>query len=220
MRVLLFLTVYLTSLAHAGVIFSIGPSAVTGYKSEAEAPNGKKYFDGTGTLGYNAGVEYPMLRNYLSFNANIFYAKLNAKTQYKDPATGLQIDDQKSYLSHTNALVGAKVRLINMRHLKIFAGAGALFGTAKLRHDKDDYIQKHGALPSNFKEVEKAQNFGHYLEAGTELIFSKASGLRLQAQLLNSTTDKFQTLNKKAINGSYAVYTIQYIHYFEKLLPK
>ncbi len=220
MKYLFFILCLFPLFAHAGLILSIGPSGVSGIESKAENSAGKKFYDGDGTLGYNVGVEFPMLRNYLSFKIDFFYARMYGKSQYQDRVTGLQISDQKSFLSNTDGLIGLKIRPVNMKYLKLFVGAGGVIGTMKLRHDKEDYEERFGTPPSNFKEIEKAQNWGHYFEAGTEIIFTKKSGIRLGGQLVNKSSERFATLNKKSINGSYANISLQYIHYFEKIFPK
>lgn len=220
MKSLTFLICLIPLFAQAGVILNGGLSGITELKSEAENSAGKSLFDGDGTLGYNLGAELPVLNNFLSFNLNFLYGRMEGKSQYFERATNLQISDQKSYLSNTESMVGIKIRPVNFKYLKFFIGGGGILGNKKLRHDKDDYVERFGTLPSSFKEIEKKKSWGHYLEAGTEIGLSKNGGLRLGAQLLNQSTERFTTLNKKSINGSYAVYSLTYIHYFEKLLPR
>lgn len=220
MKILLYALILVPTFSHAGVIGFLGPSGFGGYESDAIASNGKKSIDAKGTLGYGLGLELPMLGNFLSFNLGIYYGKNEAKSQYHDKAANLQIDDQLSYTSQNGAQMGLKIRPVNFKYWKIFAGAGGTFGFTKLRHDEADYIEKHGALPSNFKAKENIKNWGHYLEAGAEVIFSKSSGLRFQGQLMNVRTDRYETLNKKPINATYPIFSIMYIHYFDKLLPK
>lgn len=220
MKQLIFLICLFPFLAQGAVITSIGPSIVTGLESESETSGGKQSYAGTGTLGYNVGVEFPMLRNFMSFTIGFMYARMYGKSQYQDRLTGLQINDQKSFLSNTEGMFGLKFRPVNFKYLKLYVGGGGILGSKKLRHDKADYEERFGPAPTSFKEIEKKKGWGHFLEAGTEIIFSKTSGLRVGAQLINQSTERFATLNKKSINGSYAVYTLMYIHYFEKLLPK
>lgn len=199
-----------------GLIGSIGLTGLGGVEADAETTNGKKVFDADGTLGYTAGIEYPMLKNFLTINANIFYGKWQGKSQYNDVNSGIQATDQESSLSLTTALLGARIRPINFKHWRIFVGGGGMFGTAKLRHDKANYEENHGTAPSSFKEVEKVNASGHYLEAGTEFIFSNVSGIRLTAQQVSMDTQKFKTLDK-SIRSNFFTGSIQYIHYFDKL---
>lgn len=206
--------------AHAGLILHLGPSAVTGLESEGKALNGKDRIDAEGTLGYVFGIEYPMLRNYLSIHLTHIYSKMEAKTQYFDKNTGIQADDQKSWLSNNDTMLGLRFRVLNTRHLKLFLGGGGLIGNAKLRHDTSNYEEQNGPVPASFKDVEKAQKSGNFLDAGAEIIFTKNSGLRLMGQLVNSQTQTFDTLNHKVIKGSYTAWSVEYIHYFEKILPK
>ncbi len=219
MKILIMLLCLFTFHAHGAGIGSIGLSGISGLESSATNSAGKSYFEGTGTLGYNVGVEVPLLRNFFSVGANFIYGRMEGKSQYRDYKTNLQVNDQLSQLSNSNLFCGAKIRPLNFKHLKIFTGAGVYVGNTKLRHDTDDYIEKHGALPSSFKEIEKGKSAGHYYEAGAEIIFSKSSGLRLTGQLLNNHSDRFQTLNNKPINGTYGIYSIQYIHYSDRVLP-
>lgn len=207
--------------AGAGLIGSVGPSVLTGYESAAENSSGKKYFKSAGTIGYNLGLELPVLQNFMSFGLNAIYGRYYGKSQYSDPKTGLSLPDQKSYFSNTDIMFGMKIRPINLKHLKVFTGGGVYFGNVKLRHDKDDYIKQHGpVVPATFKEVEKGKSSGTFLELGTEIIFSQVSGLRLSAQHFRQNTDHFQTLDNKAINGTYSVFSLQYIHYADKIFNK
>ncbi len=217
MKILFLTFLLIPTIARSGVVLHIGPSVFGGYKSEAEAPNGKDSVDAKGTLGYGFGAEFSLIKSFLTFDIGVFYGKNEAKSQYYDRKTNIRAADQLSYTSHTGVQLGLKLRPVNFNYWNIFVGGGGTFGHTKLRHDSEDYIENQGPLPSGFKDKENVQMSGYYLESGTEIIFSKTSGLRLVGQLMNIQSGRYETLNNKLIKTTYPIFGLHYIHYIDKI---
>ena len=216
---ILFLALIFPVLSHAGIIGTIGGSIIGGYQSDAKNAAGKNLLDATGTLGLTAEVEFPILGNFLTAHVGLLYSRMGAKTQYFDPKTAVTAVDQESQISNTDGFLGARVRFINFKHLKIFLGGGGVFGNAKLEHDAGHYREQNGGnLPTGFKEIEEVSKWGHYLETGVDFVFTKTSTLRFSGRLITTETERFETLNNKSVEGTYFATSIMYSHYFDKFI--
>jgi hypothetical protein len=113
-----------------GFVLSIGPSAVSSYDSDRDAINGRKIIKADGSIGYNFGAEIPIISSTLTLNILGMYSKRDAITQYYDRINSIQADDQKSYISKSEALFGLRFRPLSLGFFKIFVGGGGLVGNA------------------------------------------------------------------------------------------
>lgn len=210
------LLLLLPSLAHADFIASAGllGSEVT---SQNKSDNGKAALSAPTVIGFRGEAEF--IFSYFSLFGSFDIGTGKAKTEYNytsptDPLDTAEVSGLKTTLVMSRFTLGTRIRIIKLKHFRMFVGGGLEYGIMSLVYDEDDFTSSVGSS-KGLKETERQTLKGSFAQAGMEFIIDNLSGIRLQAQKDYFRTDGFETINEKQLKLSPLTFSLAFIQYVD-----
>lgn len=195
--------------ALADFIFSPGVDVTGPLKSYEEADNGKKTLDSNAGFGFVLNLDWIVFKP-LTLGIGVGYHGSSGKTQFKNNFSSAY--DLDTTLINLNIDAGAKLRIINLKKIKMFIGGGLTTGILGMTFDKDKFEDITGST-TGFEESESQSYSGMFVDAGFEYILSNKSGLRLTYRRVEIETQEFENLDKSSLNIDHYSIALQYMHY-------
>jgi hypothetical protein len=204
--------------AKADFILSPGVGVTSSYESDATDTSGRRILKMNPGFGFDGSFEIPVFK-YFSLTASLNYTSNSGKTQYNftDPdntSISASVSDLDTSSFNLSGSIGARLRFINTKKLKIFLGGGFSSGILGLTYNKSEFEDRTGSLVG-FEDMESQSLAGSYQEAGGEYILTNKSALRVFARLVQFETNEFKTLGNQKVSADYTQFLVQYMHYVD-----
>lgn len=175
--------------------------------------NSKTLFGSAVGMNVDIGFETGTFLNF-SLIGNIGGALGSATVQYNYTdifATQYTVEDYDAVMTSLYGSVGMRFYLLNSSIIKLYAGAGMMYGSISLQYNQEEYLSRKGNI-SGYEEVESAGYSNTYYEAGLMFFWSQKNGLSFDYKLTDIETKGFETLGGASIKSAQSQYLIKYIH--------
>lgn len=204
--------------AKANFILSPGVGVTSSYESDATSSSGKRILEMNPGFGFDGSFEILVLK-YFSLTASLNYTGNSGETQYNftDPdntAISASVSDLDTTSFNLSGSIGARLRFINTKKLRIFLGGGLSSGILGLTYNQSEFEDRTGSQVG-FEDTESQSLSGTYQEAGGEYILTNKSALRVFARLVQFETNEFKTLGNQKVTADYTQFLVQYMHYVD-----